>query len=453
MGEWPQTELGPLCSKIGSGATPRGGDKVYLEKGDVALIRSQNVRNDGFKTDGLVYIAAEHADQLANVTVKPQDVLLNITGDSVARCCQVDPRVLPARVNQHVAIIRPHLSELSPRFLRYFLVSPRMQSQMLGWAHAGATRNALTKGMIESFKVPKPPIPVQCRVADVLGKLDDKIELNRRMNRTLEKMAAAIFKSWFIDFDPVHAKAEGRLPALQSGATRRAGAPGLPAEVADLFPDTFEDSALGPIPKGWRISRIEDLCVRVQNGGTPRRSNPEFWEPPTVPWLSSGEVRQSVVTRTNECISELGLQRSSAKWIPSGSTVVALYGATAGQVAFIATSMTTNQAVCALIPKAGYQYFNYLVLSKDAGALANLARGSAQQNISKGIVEATKVVTPAEPIAEAFESTCMPLFHKWISNLRQNDKLAALRDTLLPKLMSGEIGLPASIDAAAQEVQ
>src|SRR5690554_1843217 len=106
--DWPQVELGPLCSKIGSGATPRGGEKVYLAKGDIALIRSQNVHNDGFKTDGLAYIAEEHADQLANVTVEPHDVLLNITGDSVARCCQVAPSVLPARVNQHVAIIRPH---------------------------------------------------------------------------------------------------------------------------------------------------------------------------------------------------------------------------------------------------------------------------------------------------------------------------------------------------------
>jgi len=244
---FPTEKLGSLCTKVGSGATPRGGSKVYLDNGEIALIRSQNVYNDGFNREGLVYITAEHAEQLSNVTVEPKDLLLNITGDSVARCCQVDPRVLPARVNQHVSIIRPKPDELIPRFLRYFLVSPTMQAQMLSWAHAGATRKALTKGMIESFKVPKPDLMTQQRIAHILGTLDDKIELNRRMNRTLEKMAAAIFKSWFIDFDPVHAKAEGRDP-------------NLPAEIADLFPDTFEDSDLGPIPKGWGLGPLSELA-------------------------------------------------------------------------------------------------------------------------------------------------------------------------------------------------
>ncbi len=103
----PEIELGPFCLKIGSGATPRGGNKVYLNKGKVALIRSQNVYNDGFSHEGLVYITEDQADLLSNVTVEPEDILLNITGDSVARCCQVDPAVLPARVNQHVAFIRP----------------------------------------------------------------------------------------------------------------------------------------------------------------------------------------------------------------------------------------------------------------------------------------------------------------------------------------------------------
>ncbi len=243
---FPESELGPLCSKIGSGATPRGGSKVYLSKGDVALIRSQNVYNDGFIHYGLVYITEEHAEQLSNVTVNPEDVLLNITGDSVARCCQVDSRVLPARVNQHVSIIRPNPEELHPRFLRYFLISPSMQSEMLSWSHTGATRKALTKGMIESFKVPRPALAVQKSIAHILGSLDDKIELNRQINRTLEKMAQAIFKSWFIDFDPVRAR-RGELQCALN----------LPPETLNLFPDSFEESELGEIPKGWEALTVE----------------------------------------------------------------------------------------------------------------------------------------------------------------------------------------------------
>ena len=134
MSQWIRLRLGDVCAKIGSGATPRGGSKVYMEEGEVALIRSQNVYNDGFRREGLVFISQEHADELQNVEVQPNDVLLNITGDSVARCCQVPPDVLPARVNQHVAIIRPDPAKLDPRFLRYALISPQMQAQLLSWA-------------------------------------------------------------------------------------------------------------------------------------------------------------------------------------------------------------------------------------------------------------------------------------------------------------------------------
>jgi type I restriction enzyme S subunit len=230
--EWVSIRLGAVCTKIGSGATPRGGSEVYLGNGPYALIRSQNVYNDGFHHDGLAFIGEKHAAELENVEVLKDDVLLNITGDSVARACQVDPGIVPARVNQHVAIIRPDPKKLDPRFLRYFLVSPEMQVKLLSWAGSGGTRNALTKGMIESFHVLAPTdVSEQRAIAYILGTLDDKIELNRQMNETLEAMARALFKSWFVDFDPVHAKAEGRDP-------------GLPKPIADLFPDSFEDSEL-----------------------------------------------------------------------------------------------------------------------------------------------------------------------------------------------------------------
>ena len=214
---WPSTTLGEVCTKIGSGATPRGGREVYLEDGPYALIRSQNVYNSGFSHEGLAFISDEQAEGLSNVEVFPEDVLLNITGDSVARVCQVDSELLPARVNQHVAIIRPDSTTLDPGYLRYFLVHPETQALLLSWAGSGGTRNALTKEMIESFYVPVPPLAEQHAIAHVLGTLDDKIELNRRMNETLEEMARALFKDWFVDFGPVHAKIDGREPYLPNG--------------------------------------------------------------------------------------------------------------------------------------------------------------------------------------------------------------------------------------------
>jgi type I restriction enzyme, S subunit len=205
--------LGSVCDKIGSGATPRGGKEVY-KGGATALIRSQNVYNEGFYREGLAFIDDIQADGLRNVEVLPNDVLLNITGDSVARACQVPDDVLPARVNQHVAIIRPKPTELDARFLRYALVAPDMQAHLLALASAGATRNALTKRMIEALEIKAPSVPEQKAIAAVLGALDDKIESNRRMNATLDAMALALFRNWFVDFDPVHAKQEGRTPHL-----------------------------------------------------------------------------------------------------------------------------------------------------------------------------------------------------------------------------------------------
>ena len=228
-----------------------------MQEGPFALIRSQNVYNDGFHHDGLAFISDEQADDLRNVELAEEDVLLNITGDSVARVCQVDPGILPARVNQHVAIVRPDPAKLDARFLRYYLVSPHVQSMLLSWADSGSTRKALTKQMIESFEVSAPvDVDEQRAIAHILGTLDDKIELNRRMNETLEEMARALFKSWFVDFEPVRAKMEGRWRKGES-------LPGMPAELYELFPDGMVDSELGEIPAGWGVRALGEFATVI----------------------------------------------------------------------------------------------------------------------------------------------------------------------------------------------
>ena len=253
---WGSVRLGDVCKKIGSGATPRGGKDVYTPDGEYTLIRSQNVLNDRFNFNGLACIDEKLANELNNVEVYADDVLLNITGDSVARVCQVASDVLPARVNQHVAIIRPDPRVLSPKFLRYFLVCPSVQGLLLSWAQAGGTRNALTKEMIELLDIEAPSdVAEQEAIAHILGTLDDKIKLNRRMNETLEAMAQALFKSWFVDFDPVREKMEGRDP-------------NLPAHLDELFPEQMVDSKLGEIPRGWRSVALKE-CSSLTMGQSP----------------------------------------------------------------------------------------------------------------------------------------------------------------------------------------
>jgi type I restriction enzyme S subunit len=251
---WDIDILANYCTKIGSGSTPRGGKESYLDKG-ISLIRSQNVYNTGFSDDGLAFIDDTQADELRNVEVQSQDVLLNITGESVGRCCQVPDRILPARVNQHVVIIRTDKDSLDPGFLRYYLITPLAQSKLEGLSSSGATRRALTKGMIESLEIPIPTIGEQRKIAAILGSLDDKIELNRRMNASLESMAQTIFKSWFIDFDPVHPNAAAR-SGRKIKSTSKESSFNLALDIDSLFPDSFEESDIGPIPKGWEVELL-----------------------------------------------------------------------------------------------------------------------------------------------------------------------------------------------------
>lgn len=171
-------KLGDVCTKIGSGATPRGGKESYKDSG-IPIIRSQNVLDWSFTSNGLAFIDEEQAASLANVEVEPQDILLNITGDSVARACMVPDGYIPARVNQHVSIVRPG-ADLDPTFLLCFLQSSK--PLLLKLASSGATRNALTKGMIENLEIKLPDIYTQRAIALLIGQMQKKIAINQRIN-------------------------------------------------------------------------------------------------------------------------------------------------------------------------------------------------------------------------------------------------------------------------------
>ena len=359
-------------------------------------------------------------------------------------------------LGQNLVILRSVGERVFPPYLRWVVRSPQWWAEVGKYLNPGAIFESLKCADIPKFNIPLPPLPEQKAIAHILGTLDDKIELNRRMNATLEGMAQALFKSWFVDFDPVidnalaagnpipdelaaraclrasHRQAEVRRQALTNGTANR--------EAAKVFPAAFQETeSMGWIPEGWEAGVIGDLCLKIQNGGTPKRANEEYWTEGTIPWLTSGEVRQSVISSVKNSITESGLANSSAKWLPARSTVVAMYGATAGQVAFIHNRLTTNQAVCGLVPNEHFQYFNYLFIEGNVKHFENQARGSAQQNISKGIIEESAAIIPPLNVVQSFEDLAHPIFEKWVKNMETNDQLSKLRDTLLPKLISGEI--------------
>jgi len=411
--------LGNVCSKIGSGATPRGGSKVYLEIGECTLIRSQNVRNEGFSLGGLVHIESEHANQLNNVEVQSGDVLLNITGDSVARCCQVIDDILPARVNQHVAIIRPNSSKLDPMYLRYYLISPRMQAKMLSWARSGGTRNALTKGMIESFDVSMPDIKEQRAIAQILGSLDDKIELNRRENRTLEQMARAIFKSWFVDFDPVKAKAQGKKPD------------GMNAETAKLFLDSFVDSELGPIPKGWKVGAISD-CFDLTMGQSP----------PGTTYNEIGEGIPFFQGRRDFGFRYPSLRiycTAPTRFAEEDDTLVSVR-APVGDINMANQRCCIGRGVAAIRHKNRSRSYTYYMMHHLGDIFVRFeAEGTVFGSINKTDFKKMVCILPVDAIVKAFEQMSFPIDQKIEVNEKQSQTLASIRDALLPKLLSGEI--------------
>jgi len=457
---FPMQQLGPLCAKIGSGATPRGGSNVYLDQGEISLIRSQNVRNEHFTKSGLVFIEQKHADQLANVIVENNDVLLNITGDSVARCCQVDPFFLPARVNQHVAIIRPEPERLDSRFLRYFLVSPYMQSFMLSWAGSGGTRNALTKGMIESFKVPVPEISEQKAIAHVLGALDERIELNRRMNETLEAMAQALFKSWFVDFDPVidNALASGKeIPAELSDRAAARAALGdkrrpLPAEIRTLFPDEFTDSAeLGWIPKGWEVKTVSDFAEKLSKGTTARKVDiANAKDGPAVPFLKVRDIDDKGIIKTEtlelipRSVHEGPLKRSVLK---EGDILFTIAG-TIGRTAIVPTELhdaNSNQAIAFVRAKEKskiYFLLQFLRSENIQNHVHSRIVQAVQANVSLTELGNIPVIYACEGIMNYLHEYLTGLYHKKSHLHSGSGRLINLRDTLLPKLLSGELRIP-----------
>lgn len=446
--EWQQIQLGKVCLKIGSGATPRGGKDAY-RGGNTALIRSQNIYNDRFTHEGLAYINDSQAHELRNVVVEKNDVLLNITGDSVARCCQVDPDVLPARVNQHVAIIRTQPDVLDSRFLRYVLVSPSMQDHLLALASAGATRNALTKAMIESLGFQAPRIEEQRAIAHILGTLDDKIELNRRANETLESMAHVMFKSWFVNFEPVRAKLENRWQRGQS-------LPGLPAHLYDLFPERLVDSELGEVPEGWKHIPFGSL-LESTIGGDWGKDIPEDDHSEVVsiirgtdfPDVSSGGIGK-VPTRYTTA------KKLASRQLQVGDIVLEISGGSptqpTGRSIYISAATLerfSNAVVCASFCR------RFQPKSKELGVLAfmhlqNLyaAGGTWEyQNQSTGIanfqttrfLESEMVAMPSAALLGVFVVHAQSLLEKMSNN--ENLELIKLRDSLLPKLISGELRL------------
>ena len=258
--------------------------------------------------------------------------------------------------------------------------------------------------------IPLPPLPEQRRIAAILGALDDKIELNRKMNQTLEEMAQAIFKSWFIDFD-------GH--------------------------DDLVESELGMVPRGWEVGPLDEI-IEVIGGGTPKRSEPRYWGG-AVPWFSvqdAPSLSDVFVLDTKEHITDAGLAGSSARLVPAGTTIISARG-TVGKLAVTGQPMAFNQSCYGIAPSGGYtSEFVYFLLRSVVSHLQRSAHGSVFDTITRATFQTAMVVQPPVERTRAFADSARPLLKRIAANGRESATLIDLRDTLLPKLISGELRVP-----------
>jgi len=400
----------------------------FCSSGHCLFLNAGNVTATGFKFSDCAFISEDKDAALRKGKVKRQDVVLTTRG-TVGNAAYFDDSVPfeNIRINSGMVILRSDTSALLPRFLYLFVRSTAFRNQVAS-LRTGSAQPQLPIKDINRIEIPLPPFEEQRAIAHILGSLDDKIELNRKMNETLEAMARAIFKSWFVDFDPVCAKAEGRDP-------------GLPKEIADLFPDSFEDSEMGEIPKGWKVKQIGDV-VHCVGGATPSTKEPLYWEGGTSPFVTPRDMsnlNSPVILDSERYITQEGVDTISSGLLPAG-TVLLSSRAPIGYLAIAEVPVSINQGIIAMICDGVLP--NYYVLfwaETYMEAIKSNAGGTTFAEISKKNFRPINIVVPAPKVLGRFVDYVKPLYEKIICNLIESKNLITLRDALLPKLISGEI--------------
>ncbi|HRI76961.1 MAG TPA: restriction endonuclease subunit S [Alphaproteobacteria bacterium] len=313
---------------------------------------------------------------------------------------------------------------LNPVFL-YYLMSNQAFTEYTVLTSKGAKMPRGDKEAISRYAVYLPDILEQRTIVEILGALDDKIKLNSRMNASLEEMARALFKSWFVDFDPVRAKAEGREPE------------GMDTATATLFPAVFNNDGL---PEGWDKIPFSGL-IEIVGGGTPKTSISEYWNG-AIPWFSVVDAPADTdifVIDTEKKITQAGVDNSSTKVLPFGTTIISARG-TVGKVALVGVPMAMNQSCYAMRGANGLpDYFTHFCVRQLVTELKARAHGSVFDTITRETFDTVSFVKPDKKVAQAFDERILPIMQKVLNNLHENKTLSGLRDALLPKLISGEL--------------
>ncbi|RRV42614.1 restriction endonuclease subunit S [Pseudomonas sp. o96-267] len=481
--EWSSLTIGDLV-RSGEAIVQTGpfGSQLhsydYVANG-TAVIPTEAIGRGRILDVSVPQVNADKAAELVRHRLSVGDILFARRGaQATGLSAIVDERYQGALCGTGALLLRVRSKRVDPQFLAMYLSSEEAYSWLRTHA-VGAVMPNINTDIIKALPVCFPRIEEQRSLARFLGAIDERVRLLRDTNATLEAIAQALFKSWFVDFDPVRAKAEGRArqdgersgqprmpqasdlprPGAEAGAEAQGQPEGaiqgcmsaaegrmpkaaMDATTAALFPDSFEESELGLVPKGWQRLAFTET-VNVIGGGTPKTSVPEYWDG-DIPWFSvvdAPAVSDVFVIDTVKHISVAGLNGSSTKLLPEGTTIISARG-TVGRLALVGKDMAMNQSCYGLQGKAGDAYFTYFSTYRLVENLKQRSHGSVFDTITTETMKGVQVIYPDANVIEAFEALLRPFMCRIKENLQQAQTLTQLRDTLLPRLISGQLRLP-----------
>jgi len=387
-----------------------------------------NIGDNRLIKDGIAFISEEDAEQLSQHVVQEGDVIYSRRGD-VKRRALVRAEEDGWLCGTGCLKVRLGDGYLDPEYTYYYLGHPIVQDWILRHA-VGATMPNLNTSIMASVPLLVPPIDEQRRIASILGSLDDKIEHNRRMAQALERLARAIFKAWFVDFEPVRAKVEGATSF-----------PSMLQEVFDALPTTFVDTEIGPVPEGWEAKPIGDV-VTVKGGATPSTKNPEFWEGGSFCFATPKDLSRlsdPILLNTDRQITQAGVNQITSRLLPVG-TVLMSSRAPVGYLAIAGLPTAINQGFIAMICDGPlpptyiihWAHFAMPIIKQRAG-------GTTFAEISKKNFRSIQLVVPTPDMVDAYDLLTRPMYQLITSLKKESAQLVEIREYLLPRLMSGEI--------------
>jgi type I restriction enzyme S subunit len=423
----------------------------------IPILRVNNFKDGVLDGSGALQVSQSVEKNYRRTRLQGGEVLLTLVG-SVGQTSIVSSDFVGWNVARAIAVIRPS-KEVSAKWLAICLQSAEVRHFLDGRANT-TVQKTLNLGDVKQVPIPIPPIEVRCRIEAMITSLDDKIAVNHRINQTLEAMAQAIFKSWFVDFDPVKAKiaakAEGRDP-LRAAMTTISGKPDaeldtLPpdqfatlAATAALFPDEMEDSELGETPKGWTVQSMAQLTTKIGSGSTPRGGK-EVYLDEGIALIRSQNVYDSLfVWEGLARITDEAAAQLKGVTVQENDVLLNITGASILRTCVVLPDVLparVNQHVAIIRAKPGVParlLHQYLLLPETKNHLLGLNAGGSREAVTKVHIESLKLLVPGADLLVAFGTLVEPMFKQVESGARDMRALSAVRDTLLPKLLSGEL--------------